>query len=76
MRVQLREGARPRAPGKRARPTDVFLLLGRITRAAPRTVPRPRDGDTIPPMPMRRRRESLPTSTREIVFAGQIQVVA
>jgi hypothetical protein len=55
-----REGARPRAPQRRAQLTDVlrqsaayscptFRSLDRQTRSASRTIPRPRDGDAIPP---------------------------
>ena len=44
-----REGARPRAPQRHAQLTDVFRSLDRQTRSASRTIPRPRDGDAIPP---------------------------
>jgi len=47
MFVQFREGARPRAPGKRAESLDVFSLLDRRTLAAPGTTDR---GDAIPPL--------------------------
>jgi hypothetical protein len=42
------EGARPRAPQRRAKLTDVFRSLDRQTLSASRTIPRPRDGDAIP----------------------------
>jgi len=42
------EGARPRAPQRRAKLTDVFRPLDRQTRSASGTIPRPRDGDVIP----------------------------
>ena len=44
--MQFGEGTRPRAPGKRTKLLNVCSLLGRITRAAPRTADR---GDAIPP---------------------------
>jgi hypothetical protein len=63
------EGARPRAPQRRAKLTDVFRPLDRQTRSASGTIPRPRDGDAIPPSAGSGRR--LAAGGRRLVDRGR-----
>jgi hypothetical protein len=64
----------PRAPQRRAKLTDVFRSRDRQTRSASGTIPRPRDGDAIPPSAgcVSRRTATRSPRTRGAIRGGRI----